>query len=130
MQPVIPTLSKGSRDLLDDPKSIVLYLLSHAISSPGGTSNLYENEVLSLRKMIAAFSRDPQALASIFQTQFQRVLNKYFPNGGYTVIAEPELIKDGVYKLLVHVQGPEGTLLNINDVIVNGDSITIDYGSK
>ncbi len=99
--PVIPTLSKGTEDILSSPEAVLWYLLDFSLRSPGQISEAYEQDLVSFRELEAQYGNDAETLAQRYAEALNGVVAKYYPNGDYTAETEIEEIDENKFTLKV-----------------------------
>jgi hypothetical protein len=130
LPPVTPILENTSNDLLEEQEAVLWQIVRFALENPGETSELFENELISFRKLQATFGNDREGLAAAFQQAIQIVITQYYPNDSISVSVETEDRSELSYALQIAITNPQGdSLLTIDPVVVNeeGDSIDINY---
>lgn len=97
-----PVLS-ASAGYEEDVPTQVAVLLRWFIMNPGGTSDLWESNLISLRTLVAKHEDDPMTLANEAADQVRRVLEQkfagYYFNCNFTTSDYNEESKDGRYRL-------------------------------
>jgi len=126
---IVPRLSKGTKDILDDKESIMLYLIAHSLQNPGFTSSLFENELVSLRSIMAKYGDNTDGIVNAYQSSMQRVINTYFPEDRFSVVVQKTVVDDITVSLNIDIKTVDGSFLSRNKITVVGDNISINYGA-
>lgn len=92
---VTPTLS-SSTGYVEDVRDQVATIIRYIVMNPGGTSSLWENELLSMRKAIAEYEHDRYILANFVRNKLMSIYRRMF--GDYIIDVEivPKDYKEGV----------------------------------
>lgn len=80
---VTPVLS-ASAGYEQDVPSQVASLVRFFIMNPGDTSDLWEDNLLSFRKLVGEYEHDPQALAGAAGSRLRKILNNKFRDLDFT----------------------------------------------
>lgn len=81
----IPTLHSGTIQIINTREDVISYSLVHSVQNPGNTSELIEDDLVSLRKLEATYDKRIHDLAAEYQNQLQNMLNR-IPEAGDCVV--------------------------------------------
>lgn len=81
---VTPVLSSSTGYVMDVPDQ-VSNLLRFFIMNPGGTSSLWENDLISFQTLAAKYENDRSELCSNATKALNKVLNRMFPDFRFNI---------------------------------------------
>lgn len=84
---VIPTFHIGMRSIIDDPDSIVNYVVRHVLMNPGSVTSLHSADEVSVRKMQGEYPDVSSALAEHFKDRIQSILDRYATDDNKFIVA-------------------------------------------
>ena len=126
---VTPVLN-ASAGYEQDVPSQVASLVRFFIMNPGDTSDLWEDSLVSFRKLVGEYEHDPQALASRSSSVIRKILNNKFKNldfvCDFTTSDYKDGIKDGRYRIRFDITYSSGSadLPALISGIINVNSVT------
>jgi hypothetical protein len=124
---VIPTLSKGSTDLISSVEGILWHIVSQTLRNPGFTSDNNESEMVSFRSLEAAFGEDRETLKRQYTDALNQILVRYFPNQNIQAHVDTEDRDDNSYTLVVGFVDSNGNmLLSTSPINITNDVIDLD----
>lgn len=77
---IIPTLDGGPDEILTTPEQNLAYLVRHLLYAPGSTSSIYEDQLLSFRKLEAQHHSDRSGLIDAIKRQLQAAVQRRYDN--------------------------------------------------
>ena len=86
---VTPTLSSTS-GYLTDVRDQVMYLLKFLIMNPGGTSDMWESHMISLRLLSSELEHNKNELCSALEKKIQNILENKFADYSFDVLIQPK----------------------------------------
>ena len=86
---VTPTLSSTS-GYLTDVRDQVMYLLRFLIMNPGGTSDMWENHMISLRLLSSELEHNKNELCSALEKKILNILENKFADYSFDVLIQPK----------------------------------------
>jgi hypothetical protein len=106
--PILPSFhATANGGTLTKREDIIMYVVKHTLNSPGGTSDLLANQVVSLRALIAKYDQQYQQIASEYQQGLTAIFQRYF--GNVVVVSVTPVVQDNAFKFLVTVGDAGGT---------------------
>lgn len=92
---VTPTLSSTS-GYLTDVRDQIMHLMKFLVMNPGGTSDMWENQLISFRNISSANESDRKNMAAILENRIRNILEQKFSEYTFDV-----LITDNDYSVNV-----------------------------
>lgn len=86
---VTPTLSSTS-GYLTDVRDQVMYLLKFLIMNPGGTSDMWEDHMISLRLLSSELEHNKNELCSSLEKKIHNILENKFADYSFDVLIQPK----------------------------------------
>lgn len=86
---VTPTLSSTS-GYLTDVRDQVMYLLKFLIMNPGGTSDMWESHMISLRLLLSELEHNKNELCSALEKKILNILQNKFVDYSFDVLIQPK----------------------------------------
>jgi hypothetical protein len=131
MAAILPTFNLGPHQIVKDKSDIILYTIRHVMLTPGATSSIMEDDILSFRKLEAEYGGGGNELAIKLESGLTKIFERYFPDNIPIVTVDKYDIAFGLYGLSVEVVDAKGNnlILRTKVDVINDNEIIINYES-
>lgn len=82
---VTPTLSSTS-GYLTDVRDQIMHLMKFIVMNPGGTSDMWENQLISFRSISSADESDRRNMSAILESRIRNILEQKFSEYSFDVM--------------------------------------------
>lgn len=131
MPTVIPTLSIGPIQQLTSDQDKIAYIIKFALYNPGATSSMFEEELVSFRKLEAKYGEDGARLAQELGQKLSDVIFRYFGNK-YGVDVSNYDVDVGKFGIAINVidNVNQSVLIRTKVDVVDENTLNINYDSS
>lgn len=92
---VTPTLSSTS-GYLTDVRDQIMHLMKFIVMNPGGTSDMWENQLISFRSISSADESDRRNMSAILESRIRNILEQKFSEYAFDVMITDSDYSDNV----------------------------------
>lgn len=92
---VTPTLSSTS-GYLTDVRDQIMHLMKFIVMNPGGTSDMWENQLISFRSISSADESDRRNMSAILESRIRNILEQKFSEYTFDVMITDSDYSDNV----------------------------------